>query len=482
MGRQDDRSDRWLVIGAGPSGLSVTLAMERAGLPFDAVEAGDKVGGLWNMDNPGSAIYESAHFISSADRSGWADLPMPDHYPTYPRWWEIRDYIRAWAGHHQLSQHYEFDTTVASAEPVETDDGECWDVVLESGEVRRYRGVIACPGFQRVPNQPTYPGDFTGVQRHSQTYERADEFEGKRVLIVGAGNSAVDIACDAAVVADRAVISTRRGHWFMPKLVGGVPFDCWAVNTASSQEQVGRFLMMHAGDPAVVGFGEPDHVAMAHHPILNDQVVHHLAHGDLVHRPEVQCLDGSFVHFVDGSSEEIDEIVWATGFQDKLAFVAEEHCRISPDDAVNDLFLWMFHRRHPHLAVLGPANLAAGGYWGLAAAADLIVGHLVDERDDPASWRRFRKVIEGPEPDLSGGYRYHQKEGHLSYVNAAALDEYSAQLAVDFGFEPLAMPADFQPPEVLDIDEWLAQPGPVSKPSDGSLATVRYEPAEMFDD
>jgi len=188
------------------------------------------------------------------------------------------------------------------------------------------------------------------------------------------------------------------------------------------------------------------------------------------------------VHFVDGSSEEIDEIVWATGFQDKLAFVAEEHCRISPDDAVNDLFLWMFHRRHPHLAVLGPANLAAGGYWGLAAAADLIVGHLVDERDDPASWRRFRKVIEGPEPDLSGGYRYHQKEGHLSYVNAAALDEYSAQLAVDFGFEPLAMPADFQPPEVLDIDEWLAQPGPVSKPSDGSLATVRYEPAEMFDD
>ena len=97
MRGQEDRSDRWLVVGAGPSGLTVALAMERAGLPFEAVEAGDTVGGLWNWDNPGTAIYESAHFISSAARSGWADLPMPDHYPTYPRWWEIRDYIHAWA-------------------------------------------------------------------------------------------------------------------------------------------------------------------------------------------------------------------------------------------------------------------------------------------------------------------------------------------------------------------------------------------------
>ncbi|NDH95844.1 MAG: NAD(P)/FAD-dependent oxidoreductase [Actinobacteria bacterium] len=480
MASQKDFSDRWLVVGAGPSGLTVALAMRRAGLPFDAVEAGDKVGGLWNMDNPGSAIYESAHFISSASRSGWADLPMPDHYPTYPRWWEIRDYIQAWAAHHDLVGHYEFETRVDSAEPVETGAGERWDVVLQGGERRRYRGVLACPGFQRVPNVPSYPGVFSGSQRHSQTYRRADEFRGKRVLIVGAGNSAVDIACDAAVTADRAVISTRRGYWFMPKLVGGVPFDCWAVNSASSQERLGKFLAIHAGDPSTVGFGEPDHAAMAHHPILNDQALHHLAHGDLLHRPEIERIDGSAVHFVDGSIDEFDEIIWATGFKDQIPFVAEKHCRLSAVDTENDLFLWMFHRRHPHFAVLGPANLAAGGYWGLAAAADMIVGHLLDETTDPDSWRRFREVVEGPEPDLTGGYDYYQKPGHLNYVNAHALDEYGVQLAGEFGFEPLAMPTDFEPPELLDVDAWLDDPGPVRHPPDGSLAPIPYDPEAII--
>ena len=115
----------------------------------------------------------------------------------------------------------------------------------------------------------------------------------------------------------------------------------------------------------------------------------------------------------------------------------------------------MFHRRHPHLAVLGPANLAAGGYWGLAAAADLIVGHLVDELTTQPPGDAFARSSKALSL-ISVGICFHQKEGHLSYVNAAALDEYSAQLAVDFGSEPLAMPADFQPPEVLDIDEWLA--------------------------
>ena len=480
MNGQQDRTDRWLVVGAGPSGLSVALAMRTAGLPFDGVEAGSTVGGLWNWDNPGTAIYESAHFISSSSRSGWADLPMPDHFPTYPRWWEIRDYIHGWAAHHGLAASYEFDTRVDHAEPVETPDGERWDVTFATGERRRYFGVVACPGFQRVPHQPSYPGSFAGIERHSQSYKLSDEFRGKRVLIVGAGNSAVDIACDAAVVADRAVISTRRGYWFMPKLVGGVPFDCWGVNTASSQERVGQFLTTHTGDPAVVGFGEPDHLAMAHHPILNDQTLHHLAHGELIHRPAITRLNGTTVHFVDGSTEEIDEIVYATGFKDQVPFVAEEHCRLSAVDADNDLFLWMFHRRHPHFAVLGPANLAAGGYWGLAAAADTIVGHLLDETTDPQTWHRFRELVQGPEPDLSGGYDYYQKSGHLNYVNAAALDEYGAILNEDFGFEPLAMPADFTPPDVLDIDAWLDDPGPVIKPSDGSLATVAYDPHELI--
>ena len=474
----DDRTDRWLVVGAGPSGLSVALAFERAGLSFDAVEAGDTVGGLWNMDTPGSAIYESAHFISSSARSGWADFPMPDHYPDYPRWWEIRDYIHAWAAHHDLVRHFDFGVRVDHAQPVTTSDGERWDVRLSTGEHRRYAGLAACPGFQRIANVPEYSGTFSGDARHSQTYKRADEFAGKRVLIVGAGNSAVDIAVDAAVSADRAVISTRRGYWFFPKLIGGVPLDHFAINTVSSQDRLREFLDIHVGDVTTIGFGEPDHEPLEHHPILNDQILHHLSHGDLVARPEIEYIDGSTVHFVDGSTEDLDVIIWATGFHDHIAFIDAEHCRISSVDADNDLFLWMFHRRHPRLVVLGPANLAAGGYWGLAAAADLIANHVRDEVADPARWQAFRDVIEGPEPDLTGGYRYHQKDGHLNYVNAAALDEYSLELAEQFGFEPLAFPAEFDPPELIDIDAWLDRPAPVRRPAHGSLAPQSYDPVE----
>jgi len=472
VGVEGDRTDRWLVVGAGPSGLSVALSLGIAGVAFDAVEADTQVGGLWNLDNPGSAIYRSAHFISSSARSGWADYPMPAHFPDYPRWFEIRDYIKTYAAHHDLARHYEFGCRVERAAPVGHGDDEHWVVELGSGERRRYRGIVACPGFQRVPNVPTYPGVFAGDARHSQTYRGASEFAGERVLVVGAGNSAVDIAVDAAIAADRAVISTRRGYWFFPKLVGGVPLDHFAINTVSSQARLAEFLRVHVGDVARVGFGEPDHLPLAHHPILNDQVLHHLAHGDLVARPEIARFDGATVHFVDGSSEEIDTVIWGTGYHDRVPFVAEEHCRVSSTDDDNDLFLWMFHRRHPGFVVLGPANLAAGGYWGLTAAADMIANHLADRDRDPARWRRFRTVVEGPEPDLSGGYEYRDKVGHLAYVNAAALDDHAAALTDDMGWSPLAFPDDFEPPDLIDIDAWLDAPGPLSRPAHGSLTPV----------
>ena len=112
---------------------------------------------------------------------------------------------------------------MTEAVPVDPGDGECWEVTLSTGDVRRYRGLVACPGFQRVPNVPTYPGTFAGEARHSQTYKSASEFRDKRVMVVGAGNSAVDIAVDAAIAAERAVISTRRAYWFFPKLIGASP-------------------------------------------------------------------------------------------------------------------------------------------------------------------------------------------------------------------------------------------------------------------
>jgi hypothetical protein len=186
------------------------------------------------------------------------------------------------------------------------------------------------------------------------------------------------------------------------------------------------------------------------------------------------------VHFVDGTAQDFDMILWATGYLDKVPFIDDEYCRVSSSDGDNDLFLWMFHRRHPNLVVLGPANLAAGGYWGLSAAADLIANHIRDQEGNPERWDRFRTVIAGPEPDLTGGYDYYQKPGHLNYVNAAALERYSLELVEEFGFEPLTLPADFEPPELIDIDDWLADPRPVDVPSHGSLTPIPYNPEDLI--
>ena len=165
-----------------------------------------------------------------------------------------------------------------------------------------------------------------------------------------------------------------------------------------------------------------------------------------------------------------------------MPFVADEHCRVSSTDAANDLFIWMFHRRHSQMMVLGPANLAAGGYWALAASADLIANHIRDQQQRPKHWERMRHIVQGPEPDLSGGYSYYQKPGHLNYVNAAALDGYCEDLAAELGYEPLAHPGDFQPPELVDIDDWLDNPRPLSMPAHGSLAPIPYQPRDLIDD
>jgi cation diffusion facilitator CzcD-associated flavoprotein CzcO len=103
-----DKLDRWLIVGAGPSGLSAARALRTAGVPFDIVERHRDVGGIWDLENPGTPMYESAHFISSKTLSGFDGFPMPDEYPDYPGQPQVLEYIRAFAEHHDLRRHVEF--------------------------------------------------------------------------------------------------------------------------------------------------------------------------------------------------------------------------------------------------------------------------------------------------------------------------------------------------------------------------------------
>ncbi|HZW90078.1 MAG TPA: NAD(P)/FAD-dependent oxidoreductase, partial [Myxococcaceae bacterium] len=210
---------RVCVVGAGPAGLSLARAFLAHRIPFDVYERHRDVGGLWDPSNPGSPIYESAHFISSRTQSHFHDFPMPEDYPDYPSHRQVLDYVRSFADAFRLRDHIRFGTGVTSA----VADGGGWKVTLSTGEVRPYAALVCASGTNWYPVMPTYPGVFAGEMRHTQTYRSADELRGKRVLIIGAGNSGCDIACDAARTAEKVFLSVRRGYHFIPKHIFGKP-------------------------------------------------------------------------------------------------------------------------------------------------------------------------------------------------------------------------------------------------------------------
>jgi cation diffusion facilitator CzcD-associated flavoprotein CzcO len=166
---------------------------------------------------------------------------------------------------------------------------------------------------------PELPGAFDGTIRHSVAYKSAEEFRGKRVLVVGGGNSGADIACDAALTADHAAISLRRGYHVIPKHILGKPADVFARDSPKlpfrlRQRIFGFLLRRLVGDTEKLGLPKPDHRILESHPLVNDQMLHHLRHGDLTALPGIARLDGDGVVFADGRRENFDEIVLATGY------------------------------------------------------------------------------------------------------------------------------------------------------------------------
>jgi cation diffusion facilitator CzcD-associated flavoprotein CzcO len=417
-------SDRWLIVGAGPSGLATARAFKERGVPYDLVERHSDVGGIWDLENPDTPMYETAHFISSKTCSAFDDHPMPESYPDYPSQGLILDYIRSFADRFDLRSNAQFDTTVQSAVP--SPDGG-WNVAL-GGEQRHYRGIIAAVGHNWDPCIPAYPGNFTGEAYHSAHYRSPSEFHGKRVLIVGGGNSACDIACDAAVHAREAMISLRRGYHFLPKHVFGRPLDAFfrsgpQLPARIAQPLLTLLLRLLVGDLRRFGLPKPDHRVLESHPILNTQILHYLAHGDLVATSDIVRLDGHTVHFNDGSRAELDLIIWATGFRPTIPFLAST--LPASNGASIPLFAQVFPAGVKDLFVVGHFETDGGAYPVVSRQAALLALLAEQHARNPAtvhSW--IENLTSRPPPNLGGGIRYINSLRHSYYVQFEAYDKY----------------------------------------------------------
>lgn len=416
------RGERYCIIGAGPSGLAAAAAFRRHGVPHDHLERHRGVGGLWDLNNPGTPMYESAHLISSKTMSGFIDFPMPAEFPDYPRREQVLSYIQSFARHHDLERHIEFGREV---EAVTVGDG--FADVTSRGETRRYRGVVCASGVNWDPIVPEYEGHFEGELRHSATYKHPREFEGKRVVIVGLGNSGADIACDAVHRARSVAVSTRRGYYFIPKFIFGVPADVFNSRGPHLplwlERPIFSFLQkLLVGEVSQLGMPEPDHAILESHPLLNDQLLHHLHHGDVTLKGAIRGFRGSTVLFADGTETEADFVLMATGYSRRIAYLP---ATLFKDGRATSNFLTCFNPAVPHIFTLGFCELNGALYSHLSRLADLTarVAHALLQQPEVAS--RFYTWVEKNPFDSSGGRRYVPSERHSNYHDSRTLTKYT---------------------------------------------------------
>ncbi|HEX7610014.1 MAG TPA: NAD(P)-binding domain-containing protein, partial [Solirubrobacteraceae bacterium] len=311
-----ERAPRVCLIGAGSSGIAAAKALHERGIPFDCFEKSDRIGGNWVFENKNgmSAAYRDLFINTSRPRMEYSDFPMPESYPDFPHHTQIAAYFEEYVDHFGFREHITFETGVerATREP----DG-MWTVELEGGETRSYDALIVANGHHWNPRwpEPAFPGSetFTGVQMHAHSYIDNSIFAGKWVVVLGMGNSAMDIAVESSYVAASTHLAARQGVWIIPKYVFGKPVDQIRndprVPFKIRQRMIQAMIRSYAGPPERYGLPKPGHRFGEAHPTISGRILDRIQHGTIVPKPNIESFEGSQVHFVDGTTVEADAIV-----------------------------------------------------------------------------------------------------------------------------------------------------------------------------
>lgn len=355
-----DTSDKHLIIGAGFVGLGMAQALQAANIPYHQVDASDNIGGNWYH-----GVYQTAHIISSRRITQFTHFPMPKDYPDFPSSQQMRDYLNAFADRFELRQNIELNRSVSYVRPIENN---LWEVTFADGEQRIYKGILLCNGHHWSQRFPELKGEFNGEIIHSKDYKKPEQLLSKRVLVIGGGNSACDIAAEAARVAVKSVLSMRESVWFIPKTFAGIPtadLIKWWMPEWYQRLMAYGIVRLTFGEHENYGLAKPNYRIFEKHPTLNNEVPYYIKHGRIIPKPAVAELKGDEVEFVDRTCEKFDLIVCATGYHVSYPFLPPELQRVS--GAVVKCYAGAFLDDYKGLYYIGWGQ-ARGGVGSLMAA------------------------------------------------------------------------------------------------------------------
>lgn len=387
MNKSSNEAPRVCIIGAGPSGITAAKNLIQQGLTnFTVFEKNSRLGGNWvfDEDNEHSSVYETTHIISSNFLSVYEDFPMPFEYPVYPSHVLMLNYFEDYAQHFGVNKYIQFNTCVESVIPIENNQ---WRVIYrdEDGVHETiYQYVLVANGHHWDPSMPTYPGEFSGELMHSHRYKKAAPFKNKRVLVVGGGNSACDIAVEISHISPKTCISMRHGQHIFPKFIFGKPTDIifskmkwlpfWlkqflvAAVIRLVQGRYGKYLLL-----------KPDCKPLEIHPTINSQLLYFIRHGKVFPYFGIDRFEDNTVHFVDGRKDDFDVIIFATGYKINFPFLDKKLIDFSGLTSV-PLYRKMMHPDFESLYFIGLFQ-PRGCIWPLAdyqakIAAKIIAGRL----------------------------------------------------------------------------------------------------------
>jgi len=370
------------IIGAGPSGITAAKNLAQTGLTNLVIyEKSDQVGGNWvYSENSGhSSVFETTHIIGSKSLSQYLDYPMPDYYAEYPSHQELKQYFNNYTDHFDIRKYIRFNAEVSKAA---LNDDNQWQITLKDGSSEVFDCLLVCNGHHCNPRFPHYPGEFTGEMIHSHDYKSNRPFAGKRVLVIGGGNSGCDIAVETSRVAEHVSISMRRGYYFIPKFIMGRPVDTlnsgvkwlpgWMRNLGFR-----ILLKLSVGNYADYGLQKPDHPLLGSHPVVNSELLYFIKHGKIQPRWDVKKFDEKTVHFIDGTCDQFDTIIAATGYI--ITFPFFERDLVDYSEGNVPLFKKVFHLTYKNLFFIGLVQ-PLGCIWTLSdAQAKLVASYIKGE-------------------------------------------------------------------------------------------------------